>query len=104
MPGKHPTHRLDLHNNNESVPSFVAYVSDSYCDASEDLEELIAAMQQDAKDAGEDVSIWRDFHYLAAVVLADGTVQRFPQPAKLIEKSDLEFRLKNGILKRRIKR
>ena len=56
-------------------PRFVALAGDSYIDADNDLETLIDQLVADAADA--DLAIWDSTDSLVAVVLCDGTVQRF---------------------------
>jgi hypothetical protein len=64
---------------NEHCPRFVAYSGpDTYVDAADDLEELLAILRQLADpDEPEDVAVWENDCRLVAVVLGDGHVVRF---------------------------
>jgi hypothetical protein len=62
---------------NEECPRFIALVFDRFVEADDDLETLIGLVRADGLRAGEDCTIWEDFHHLAAVVRADGSVHRF---------------------------
>jgi hypothetical protein len=89
-------------SDNESVPRFIAYVSDSYVEADDNLEALIAIVVRDGRGTAEDCVVWDGFHNVAAVILADGTVHRFrgrPQPKPAPQ--DVDARLKNVFVKRR---
>jgi hypothetical protein len=88
-------------NENESVPHFIAYVSDSYVEADDSLEALIALLLEDGLGDGEDCVIFEDFHHLVAVVLADGSVRRFERPTHPPAQDDVDARLKNVFVTRR---
>ena len=58
-----------------ACPQFVALAGEDFIDADNDLDSLIEQLVADKAD--QDVAVWDRFDSLAAVVLCDGTVQRF---------------------------
>jgi hypothetical protein len=72
-------HRADpeYRSDNECCPRFVALAAgDSYVESDDSLDALLAVLSAEASDAKEDVVVWHDFHTIAALVLADGSVHR----------------------------
>lgn len=68
---------------NLDCPRYVALVGDSYVEADESLEALIAVVVKDGRGTDEDAVVWEDWKRVAAVILADGTVHRFDRsPAR----------------------
>lgn len=96
--------RKKARGSNEDCPRFIAYVSDSYVESSDSLDELIEIVKRDGLGCNEDCAIFADYHHLAAVILTDGSVYRFnvppPTPAPSPQ-SNGTAKLKAAVLKKR---
>jgi hypothetical protein len=66
----------------EDCPRFVCFsAGDSYVEAGDDLEELIAAVVKDGLAEGESAVVWQDWRYVVAVIGPGGKVTRFDLPS-----------------------